>query len=306
MRQPGRTLWWALALTVGTAAFVARLVPVLRSGGLLGVNHYDAAVYFGSAVGLVHGEVPYRDVLMLHPPGIVLALVPFGALALLIGDTSAMAVGRLAWMVLGALSAVLVARLLRPLGLLPAAVGGLFYAVFHPAVTIEQTTRLEAVGAVCLAGALVLLSVPQPRVALRPRAVLLAGALLGFAATVKIWGVVPLLVVALYLLAAAGWAHAARFTIGAGAVGVVVCLPFLLAAPDRMWRYVVVDQIDRAPSRAPTLSRLADLTGLGLVEGRLEGWAPAVVGAAVAVYAVAALLAVRVPQARLSVVLLVA
>jgi len=304
--DPGRRAWWGLCLAVAAVAFAARLVPVLRSGGLYGVEQYDAAVYFGSAVALVHGRLPYADFLLLHPPGVVVALAPFGALARLMGDSDAMAVARLAWMGLGAASAVLVARILRPRGLVAAALGGLAYAVSYPAVAIEQTTRLEAPAATCLLGAVALLSVAAPRTGLRPGAVALAGALLGFAATVKIWGVVPLGVVAIYLLAVAGWRRLAWFVAGAGATGVAVCLPFLLAAPEVMWRQVVTDQLGRLGSRRSTLTRLADMTGLGLVDNRLDEWAPAVVGTAVGLLALGAVLAVRVVQARPAIVLLVA
>lgn len=303
--SPGRRGWWGLCAGIALVAFTARLLPVLRSGGLHAVEQYDAAVYFGSAVGLVHGRLPYRDFLLLHPPGIVLALAPFAGLSLLIGDANAMAAARLGWMGFGAVSAVLVAQILRPLGPLPAVLGGLFYAVSYPAVAIEQTTRLEGPAATCLLAAIALLAGSPPR-PLRPRAVLLAGALLGFATTIKIWGAVPLLVVALYLLAVAGVRQGARFTAGAAIAGVGVCLPFLLAAPAAMWRQVVIDQLDRAGSRRSMLTRLGDMTGIGLADNQLDAWGPTVVVAIVAAYLIGAVLAVRVAQARLAVVLLAA
>jgi hypothetical protein len=40
--------------------------------GLTGFTNYDDGVNFGGALGLVHGELPYRDFLWLHPPGIEL------------------------------------------------------------------------------------------------------------------------------------------------------------------------------------------------------------------------------------------
>jgi hypothetical protein len=306
VRTATKPSWWGLYAGIALAAFAARLLPVLRGGGLFGIGHYDAAVYFGSAVALVHGRLPYRDFLLLHPPGVVLALAPFGGLALLVGDASAMAVARLAWMGLGALSAVLVVLVLRPLGLLPAGLGGLFYALFYPAVTIEQTTRLEGLAATCLLAALVLLGVASPRAGLGRRATVLAGLLIGFAATVKIWGALPLLVVAGYLLVVAGLRSLGWFAAGAVVAGLVVCLPFLLAAPGPMWRYVVVAQLDRPISDRRIWARLADLTGIGLVDNRLDGWAPVLVGIAAVVFVIGALLAVRLPEARLAVVLLVA
>ena len=82
-RRPGQDLrWWGPSLLlVATAAFLLRLLPVLHGGGLYGRGNYDDGVYYAAAAGLVHGLLPYRDVLLLHPPGIVLALAPFAALA---------------------------------------------------------------------------------------------------------------------------------------------------------------------------------------------------------------------------------
>jgi hypothetical protein len=298
--------WWALYVGVGLVAFGARLLPVLRGGGLFGIGHYDAAVYFGSGVGLVHGRLPYRDFLLLHPPGISVVLAPFGALAAWVGDPTAMAVARLAWMGLGALNAILAARVLRSVGKIPALLAGLCYAVFYPAVAVEQTTRQEAVTATCLLAALALLSVADPRAQLSHRAVVAAGAWLGFALTVKIWIVVPLLVVVGYLAITAGVRQAIRCTSAAAAVGVAICLPFLLAAPAPMWRYVVVDQLDRSGTPRPMTERLSEMAGFGLVDHRLGPWLPEVIVVAFGVAAIAAVLAFQVRQARLAVILLFA
>ena len=301
----GRGQWVALYVGVGLVAFAARLFPVLRGGGLFGIGHYDAAVYFGSAVGLVHGRLPYRDFLLLHPPGIAVVLAPFGALASWVGDPTAMALARLAWMGLGALNAILAARVLRTVGIVPALLAGLCYAVFYPAVAVEHTTRQEAVTATCLLAALALLSVADPAAQLSRRAVVLAGALLGFALTVKIWIVVPLLVVVGYLAITTGARQAIRCAVAA-AVGVVVCLPFLAAAPGRMWRYVVVDQLERSGTPRPMTQRLSDLAGFGLVDHRLGPWLPEVIVIAFGAAAIAAVLAFQVRQARLPVILLLA
>lgn len=303
MSEATRVHWWHYYATVALVAFSLRLMVALRGGALYGIGQYDAAVYFGSAVGLSHGRVPYRDFLLLHPPGIVVILLPFAGLAQWIGDDHAMVVARLAFMGLGAITAALVVRLLRSVGLAPAVLGGLAYAVSYPAVSIEQTTRLEAVGAICLVGALVLLGVAAPRATLTHRDVLLAGALVGLASTIKIWGVVSLVVVFLWLVVVAGGAHAARFALGSVVMGVLVCGPFLVAAPEQMWRYVILDQLGRG-SAATALDRLVDITGLGLVERRLGGWAVPLVALAVALWLLAAVLALGVAQARLAVALL--
>ena len=56
---------------------VARLGEVLHGAGLTSDLGYDPGVYFAAADGLVHGRVPYRDFVLLHPPGIMLAVAPF-------------------------------------------------------------------------------------------------------------------------------------------------------------------------------------------------------------------------------------
>lgn len=293
-----------LFLLIGTAAFLARLLPVLSSGGLYAIDQYDAAVYFGAATALLHGELPYRDFLLLHPPGSTLALAPFAALTGVIGESHAWAVARVAMMVLGSLTAVLITRLLWPVSRIGSVLGGLFYAVFLPAVTIEVTTRLEPLAAVSLVGALVLLGVENPR-SLPPRPILLAGALVGFATTMKIWGVVALAVLAVYLLVAAGMRRAGLYLAGAAVTITTVCLPFFVAAPAAMWRQVVRDQFGRRASNQFSLDRLSDVLGLGLVHNRIGAAALwLVVPIAVAVI-LAAVVAIRVVQARASVVLLV-
>lgn len=55
---------------------------------------YDDGVHFAVALNLLHGQIPYRDVLFLHPPGIALATSPFAAVAPLTGDARAFVLAR--------------------------------------------------------------------------------------------------------------------------------------------------------------------------------------------------------------------
>ena len=305
MARPSRRLHgWHLAPAIVAVAFAARLLPVLQGGGLRGINNYDAGVYFGSAVALVHGRLPYRDFLLLHPPGITVVLAPFAALAPMVGDADAMAVARVAVMLLGGLNALLVAAVLRPLGAFPAAFAAFFYAVFFPAVSIEHNTRLEGFAATCLLGALILLRPAAPTDVLAAWRFLAAGALLGLATTIKIWGAVPLLAVAIFVLASAGARRLGAYVAGAAAAGTAICLPFFLAAPATMWQQVVLDQVDRPESRVRLASRLADVAGLGLIDNRSPTLAAPLVALALVAYAVAAVLAWRAAQTRLAAVVL--
>src|SRR4051795_13608965 len=108
---------WVWAVGLAAVAFAVRLAAVLRGGGLYGRIGYDGSGYYASASALSRGLLPYRNFLLLHPPGITLALLPFAALGRLVGDADAFALARLAWFGLGALSAGLVFTLLRPRGL---------------------------------------------------------------------------------------------------------------------------------------------------------------------------------------------
>jgi alpha-1,2-mannosyltransferase len=63
---------------------------------------------------LFNGRMPYRDFLLLHPPGIPLALQPFAALGAVTGDPLAMESARVAFMLLGAGSSLLIHRILLP------------------------------------------------------------------------------------------------------------------------------------------------------------------------------------------------
>ena len=316
------------AVAVVALAVAARLLPVLRGGGLHGLANYDDGVHYAAAAALVHGELPYRDFLLLHPPGIVVLLAPFAALGLLVGDADGFATARLAWMVLGGLNALLVGAVLRGLGPVAALVGALGYAVFFPAVYSEHTVLLEAPGTTGLLLSLLLLRVldEEPVRAGRVR-LLLAGACLGVTVTVKAWGLVPVLVVAAWLLlrggGRAGRSSPARpstsrpssgrpstgritdaLTYLAGAAGacVVVCLPFFLAAPGPMWRMVVLDQLGRDRSSRTWGRKLAELVGV-------SPWdAPAVLGllaAALLVLVVATTWSLRHRRTRLPGVLVV-
>lgn len=301
VRLNGGRLRWVLVVVV-VAALLARLVPVLRArGGLGGIYAYDDAVHFGAALALMHGQLPYRDFLFLQPPGIVLALSPFGALAALTGDSVAFELARLSWMALGAVNAVVVAWLLRRCGLLAVLVGGCWYAVYLPAVVSEWTTMLEG-----LANLWILLALGLFTRGVRARwpfgrAALLGGGLLGLSAATKIWGVLIVLLVTVGLAATRRWRAALLAALGGLLGTTLVCLPFFLAAPATMWRMVVTDQLGRPRGHHLLANRLPSLLGLphGLHEHSL------VLAAALTVL-LFAVFACRVQQLRIAPILLVA
>ncbi len=218
------TTWIIVMVTVATTAFAVRLTPVLAGGGLFGRGNYDDGVYYTAAAGFVHGLMPYRDFLLLHPPGIVLALAPFAALADLVGEPTAFAVARIGFMIIGSANAVLVAVALRRLGLAAAMVGGLTYAVFFPAVYVEHTTLLEPLATGFLLGAVSLIgSAPRSHAVEIPSGarafrsahtgllrMIMAGVLLGVATAIKVWGVVPAVAMIAWVLATSVGAERSR------------------------------------------------------------------------------------------------
>lgn len=264
---PGRD-WLQLATDAGwlvaifLIAFLMRLLPVLRGAGLLGRGPYDDGVHYGAALALANGEWPYRDFLFLQPPGVVVVLLPFAALGAARYDGLGFEVARVFWMLLGACSAVLVARLLRGVGVLAAIAGGTFYAVYYPGLYVERTLFVECLGNACLIAALLLL-VPRAGRTEGIWRYLAAGALLGFAVGSKLWGIVIALVVIGWVGFTRRWRAAGLLVVMTAAVGAAVCLPFFVRAPVRMWLMVVRDQLKRPVSGGGVLKRLPAIVGLG-------------------------------------------
>ena len=256
-RHPDRLARLAPTLTIAAVALAARLAPVLRGGGLRGVLAYDDGVYYSASDALLSGRLPYRDYLLLHPPGITLVLAPFAALGRLTSDPVGFAAARLAFMGLGAVSAVLVwwvARRVTPRAGLAA---GLFYAVWQPACAAERTTLLEPLVNLGVLASLALLAPGASR-----RRVAAAGMVLGLAVAVKAWAVVPFVVLTLWLLRRRGRRTALTYAGSGATAAAVVCLPFLLAAGAAMLRMVVLDQLGRPNNGVSAMSRLANITSL--------------------------------------------
>jgi hypothetical protein len=279
-------LRWAIPVAVVLVAFVARLLPVLRGAGLQGVLGYDDGVYVTGAASLVAGRWPYADFTLLHPPGILLVLAPFAALGRVTSDHVGLAVARLAFMAMGAVNAGLVSLLAGRFAPSRAAVaasaaGGLFYALWFSSIYATRTTLLEGLGTLSLLVALLLVW----RRPSGPTGIALVGggAALGFGACTKIWGVVPLAVVAAWVFVTYGRSAAARLAAGAVLLAAGVCGPFLVAAPAEMPRMVVLDQLHRPLSTPSPVRRALDASSLHWNLPQLVGTRAVVVLAVLAV-----------------------
>jgi alpha-1,2-mannosyltransferase len=245
---------------VGVLAFAVRLLSLLHSGGFHSLLGYDEGVYYGASTAFVDGLMPYRDFVLVHPPGSVVLLAPFALLGRVTSDTTGWAVARLAVMSLGALNAALVLVIGRRVSLAAGLVAGGLYAVWAPVVHVERTTMLEAV---VLAGIVVALwAVREPREA--TWRLVLAGAALGLGTSTKLWGAAPLAVLVGWLLVSRSWRQAAIVT-GASVVAfAAVVLPFLAVARGRLVDLVVLAQLGRGPGGIPEADRPARMLGVDL------------------------------------------
>jgi alpha-1,2-mannosyltransferase len=293
---------WMWAIAIAAIAFVIRLVPMLRGGGLFGIGNYDDGVYYAAATGIVHGLLPYRDFLLLHPPAMPLLLTPFALAAQFTSDSYGFAAARVAWMLLGAINAVLIWKILKPIGGVAAVFGGLSYAVFHPAVYSDKSTLLECPATTALLITILLL---QPLInfsSIPPWKIFVAGALIGLTITIKVWGMVTLLIVLGWLLLIRRFRAALQVLIGSAVATTLICLPFFALAPTTMWNQIVRNQLfRRAGGERTFLDRLDQISGLGIV-GR--SYPAAITIAAVAALLCCAALAWRYREARLPVMLM--
>lgn len=291
-----------IVFLLGLAARVG--VSFHSRGGPFGIFGYDAGVYYTSAAALIHGRTPYADFVLLHPPALTLAIVPFAALGAITSDPTGFLVGTIAFNAIGALNAVLVVLVARRAGVgrIASLAGGVFYALWLGAVFSELTMRLEPLGNLALLVGLLLLS----RADEGRRWAYFAGAAFGVAAVTKIWWVVPVLVIVGWTSASTGgWRRAARILGGAAVSAVVIAAPFFMLAPGAMWRMVVLDQLGRSRS-ASFEHRLIQIVGLDHVSG-LHGHERSGVLLVVAVMAVLILFAAwRVRPLQLVVAVLVA
>ena len=259
----------ALAVLIGAAAYVARLVPVVRGGGLRGMNSYDGSVYDAAAAGLAHGLLPYRDFLFLHPPGIVVALVPFAALGRVIGDPSGIEVATLAWFGIGALNAVLVTSILRPTrclgcpGWRVVLCGLLSSGLYRALSSARGPGRDRHAGR-----ATALHQGAKGGTDCEPCGLAGRGTARGIGRLQDLGrrgaGCRPR--VDMCHLRCATWF---LLLTGAAIGAAIVCLPFFAAAPGSMWRMVVIDQLGRPRSRSGLGRRLTDMVGLTTIHAGL-------------------------------------
>jgi len=285
-------------------AFIVRAAPLLPEGAIFHTLEYDDGVYYAASAHLIRGELPYRDFVFVQPPGITILLLPFVALAGVIGDVAAMATARLAIAVVGSVNSVLIYFLLRKRAGDWAIFAGLFYAVWRVPAQTERTILLEPFVTLFWLTSILLLSRVQG-VTRKPFAFVGSGMLMGLAVATKLWAV-PLLAL-LFSLVFLKWRLrlALAWTVGACA-GAFICLPLVVHAPMSFVQQVFLNQLGRASpdSLLARLLRFTDIGGLGVVRQLSTPILAVAAVAALCSIAVCCYFAWKLPWARLYVVIL--
>jgi hypothetical protein len=248
-----------------TVALALRAYQLSRPGYLLGVTEYDDGPYFGSAVRLLQGSVPYRDFVLVQPPGITLLMTPAALLAKLTGTAWGMATGRILT-ALASVAAVAVGGLLvRHRGVLATLVTSGLLAVYPASVAASQTVLVEPwLVLFCLTGSVAVFN--GDWLTPSPRRLAWGGAAFGFAGAVEAWAIEP----ALMVLIVAGWSGGSRarqagiYVAGVAAGFLIPVMWFAAASPHGFYRSVITAQIGpRAhPQRVRFWVRLTDMTGI--------------------------------------------
>ncbi len=248
-------------------AVVLRVAPWLWPHVLLGVQESDDGVYYAASGALLGGLLPYRDVLIVHPPGVSVLLLPFAALGAATTDPIGLAAARVAMVAVGVANLLLVHRLALRLpadagrARAAALVAATVYAVSPGAVTAEHTVLLEPlVNLLCLLGVTVLLDGPSRRRAA------LAGVLVAVAVSVKLFACLYVAVLVLWLLVRRQTGRAVALAAGALLGASAIIGPFALTTRTAFWRDVVLTQLQRpADATDGGVLRLGDLAGLELL-----------------------------------------
>jgi alpha-1,2-mannosyltransferase len=250
---------WVIAVATA-AALVLRLYQLARPGHFFGVTSYDDGVYVGAAIRLVDGVPPYRDFVLVQPPGVVLIMAPVAALGKLTGTAWAMATGRLLTACAGAVAVPLTGLLVRHRGLLAVVISCGVMAVYPDSILAAETVLQEPwLVLACLAGLLAVLD--GDRLTTSHKRLAWGGVALGAACAIKLWAVFPVVVIAVMCAPRAG--RALSYLGGVVAGFLVPVLPFFAIAPSSFFRGVVLAQLVRVDdARVPLTTRLADLTGI--------------------------------------------
>jgi len=291
--QAQRTATRAVIAGAVVLALALRVFLLTRPGQLLGVTEYDDGPYFGSALRVLHGIMPYRDFVLVQPPGITLLMIPAALLAKVTGTAWGMAVGRILTLLASVAAVALVGLLVRHRGVLATLIACGIAAASPASVIASHTVLVEPwLVLFCLIGAVAVFD--GDRLAASRRRLAWGGVAFGFGGAVEAWAIVPVLAVLALALATSAaatglWPRVRRAAVYAGGVAagfLVPVVPFAALSPHGFYQSLIVAQIGpRAqPQRIALWNRFHSL--LGVTGTHLQGRAPVLL-AALAVVALA-------------------
>jgi alpha-1,2-mannosyltransferase len=238
-----------------------RLYQLSRPGFLFSVNEYDDGPYFGSAVRLVNGAVPYRDFLIVQPPGITLLMIPVALVSKATGTAWGMAIARILTSLISAASVALAGLLVRHRGVLATVIVCGIMAVYPDAIQATKTVLVEPwLVLFCLIGALAVFD--GDHFTTRTRRLVWGGVAFGFGGAVEPWAIFPVIIITVLALR---WPRRAAAYAGGVAAGFLVpVLPFAALAPRKFYEATIIAQIGprAGATRTSTWERIQDLTGL--------------------------------------------
>jgi alpha-1,2-mannosyltransferase len=271
----GKRVWLsptgAIIIGAVVVALGLRVFLLTRPGYLLGVTEYDDGPYFGSAIRLLSGSLPYRDFVMVQPPGITLLMVPAALVGKLTGTAVALAVGRVLTVLASSAGVLLVGLLVRHRGALATLLACGILAFYPNSVAASHTVLVEPwLVFFCLLGAVAIFD--GDRLTASRRRLAWGGVAFGFGGAVEMWAIMPVLAVAGLCLAAAVPAaglmprvrRALLFAGGTAAGFLVPVAPFAAMSPHGIYQSLIVAQVGpRAhPDRIPQSVRFQAMLGL--------------------------------------------
>jgi Glycosyltransferase family 87 len=240
-----------------------RLFYLTRPGYLLGVTEYDDGSYFGSAVRLVHGVLPYRDFVFVQPPGITLLMAPAALVSRVIGTDGGIAIARLLTMLAGAAGVTLAGLLVRHRGVLAALVACGVVAVYPDSVSSSHTLLVEPwLVLFCLSGAVAVFDGDQ--ITGSARRLIWGGVAFGFAGVIEAWAIIPVLVIVVLMVIGVRRPRRMAAYLGGVAAGFVIpVLPFAALAPRNFYDSVITAQVGGRvnAARMPLWYRLRQMSG---------------------------------------------
>lgn len=238
--------WLMLAVLILDAAvgFLVAGYALTFPHALYGMTEYDDGVYFGAALRLTQGLIPYRDFVLVQPPGLPLLLTPVAALARAVGTRDGLALARVVTAAVAGLNALLAGFAVREKGPAAVFVAGVALACFPYELAATHTVLLEPyVVLFCLLGVATLFS-RRPGSTSR---LVVAGVFFGVGFAVKYWAVLAFGPAAL-IATLPDWRRLLRVTSGFAVGFGVLAVPFFLLDPTGFVRQTILSQLGRGAS----------------------------------------------------------